>query len=92
MQLGTIIYILYLLVAAYVCLIAARVLMSWLRPRPGSSIYRLYWVLCVLTEPYLRLFRRLLPILRIGRAGLDLSPAVGLIILVILLEVLGGLS
>ena len=37
MQLGTIIYILYLLIGAYVCLIAARVLVSWLRPRPGSS-------------------------------------------------------
>ena len=92
MQLGTIVYILYLLIGAYVCLIAARVLVSWLRPRPGSSIYRLYWVLCMLTEPYLRLFRRLLPILSFGRFRLDLSPAVGLIILVIVLEMLGGLS
>jgi uncharacterized protein YggT (Ycf19 family) len=92
MQLGTIIYILYLLIGAYVCLIAARVLVSWLRPRPGSSLYRFYWVLCVLTEPYLHLFRRLLPILSFGRVRLDLSPAVGLIILVIVLEMLGGLS
>jgi uncharacterized protein YggT (Ycf19 family) len=45
-----------------------------------------------LTEPYLRLFRRLLRILSYGRVRLDLSPAVGLIILVIVLEILGGLS
>jgi len=92
MQLGTIIYVLYLLVAAFVCLVAARVLVSWLRPRAGGSIYRLHWVLRVLTEPYLRLFRRLLPIVSFGRVRLDLSPAVGLIVLLIALEILGGLS
>ncbi len=92
MQLGTIVYVLYLLTAAYVCLIGARVLLSWLRPRPGTSIHRLHWVLRVLTEPYLHSFRRLLPILSFGGVVLDLSPAVGLIILVVVLQILGGIS
>ena len=91
MQLGTIIYIIYLLAAIYICLIVARVLLSWLRPRPGNSVYRFYRALFWLTEPYLLLFRRLLPVRRIGSVGLDLSPAVGLIVLVVLIEILGSL-
>jgi YggT family protein len=92
MELGTIIYVIYLLAAAYVCFIVARVLLSWLRPRPGHAVYGFYRALFWLTEPYLGLFRRLLPMRRIGRVRLDLSPAVGLVILVILLEILGGFS
>jgi uncharacterized protein YggT (Ycf19 family) len=39
------------------------------------------------SEPYLRVFRRLLPML----GGLDLSPMLGIIVLVILRSILGNL-
>jgi hypothetical protein len=40
------------------------------------------------TEPYLRLFRRLLPTARIGSVGLDLSALVGLVVLFVAMQVL----
>ena len=91
MQLSTAVHIIYLLLALYACLIAARVFLSWLRPRPGNSSFPIYRALHWLTEPYVRLFRLLLPARRIGPVGLDLAPAVGLVVLVIVIEILGGL-
>ena len=87
MQLSTIMYIIYLLVVIYSLLIVARVLLSWLRPRPGNPVFRFYRALFWLTEPYLRLFRRLLPVRRIGSVGLDLSSVIGLIVLFIVIQV-----
>lgn len=39
MGFGTSIHIICVLLAVYVCLIAARVFLSWLRPQPGNSIF-----------------------------------------------------
>lgn len=52
---------------------------SWLRP--------LLSFLYDLTEPFLRIFRGLLPALRLGGMGLDLSPILAFLVLQILLEV-----
>ena len=51
--------------------------------RSGTFVYRLYSVLYDATEPYLRLFRRYLPPVRLGNAALDLSPMVGLVVLIV---------
>jgi len=88
---STLIHIIYLLLVVYSWLIIARALLSWFPVRPGSRISSVKRVLHVLTEPYLRLFRRLIPQARIGPVGLDLSVLVGLIVLFILIQVLARL-
>ncbi len=63
--------------------IFGRILLSWVPLRSGTFAYRVYSILYDATEPYLRLFRRYLPLVRLGNAALDLSPLVGLVVLVI---------
>jgi uncharacterized protein YggT (Ycf19 family) len=43
------------------------------------------------TDPYLNLFRRFLPMVRLGGAGLDLSPIVATIVLIIVSSFVAGL-
>ncbi|MBN1460114.1 MAG: YggT family protein [Armatimonadetes bacterium] len=88
---STLILVVYLLLVVYSWLIIVRALLSWFPARPGSRISSVKRVLHVLTEPYLRLFRRLLPQARIGPVGLDLSALVGLVVLFILIQVLARL-
>lgn len=76
------------LVLVYVVLIVVRILMSWIPRMPYNR-----WLNMVLTfvtdvtDPYLNLFRRFIPPLRIGPGALDLSPTIGLFVLLIV----GGL-
>jgi YggT family protein len=70
------------LLVVYFVLIFIRILMSWIPRLPYSR-----WLDMVLnfvrdvTDPYLNLFRRFVPMLRVGGAGLDLSPMVAIIVL-----------
>jgi YggT family protein len=72
------------LIIVYIVLIFVRILMSWV---PRVHYYR--WLDAVLnfvrevTDPYLNLFRRFMPALRVGGAGLDLSPMVATFVLII---------
>lgn len=84
---STVIYVVYLALMIYGWLIVARALLTWFRLRPGGPVFRLYRVLVRLTEPYLRLFRRLIPTGRIGSVGIDLSYIVGLIVLFVVIQV-----
>lgn len=85
---STLVYIIYLLVVIYSWFIVGRAVLCWFPARPGSAVFPIQRVLFVVTEPYLRLFRRLLPMARISSIGLDLSALVGLIILFIIIQVL----
>jgi uncharacterized protein YggT (Ycf19 family) len=71
----------------YSLAILARILLSWVPLRSGTFSYRLYSILYDVTEPYLRVFRRFLPLVRLGNAALDLSPVVGLAVLFIVQRV-----
>jgi YggT family protein len=82
------VYVIYLAITIYAWLIVARALMSWLQLKPGSAVYGIYKVLVDVTEPYLGVFHRLIPVARIGGTGVDFSAAVGLIVLFIALQVL----
>jgi YggT family protein len=63
-------------IGVYVLLIFAYVLTSWIRlPYSLNRVQRFLYDVC---EPYLRLFRRILPPL----GPIDLSPIVGVILLV----------
>jgi len=77
--------------AIYSLLIFVRIIMSWVPLRSGTPSYRVYSILYDVTEPYLRVFRRYLPLVRFGNAALDLSPVVGLAVLFIVQALLSRL-
>jgi uncharacterized protein YggT (Ycf19 family) len=79
----------YLALALYAWLIVARALLSWVRLRPGTPFYRLDKALVAVTEPYIGLFRRFLPVTRIGGVGIDWSALVALLVLLAVLRLLG---
>ena len=70
-------------VSVYSLVILLYIISSWLRLPYSSWLNRIQRFLYDVSEPYLRLFRRLLPSL----GPLDLSPMIGIIVLVILGQV-----
>lgn len=71
----------------YILLIFAFVLLSWIRLPYSPTLSRVQRFLYDVCDPYLRLFRRVLPPL----GPLDLSPIVGIFALVIVQRVLVAL-
>ncbi|RJQ54129.1 MAG: YggT family protein [Actinobacteria bacterium] len=67
----------------YFYLIIAHVIFSWI-PVRQPWLVELRDLVHRLTEPYLGIFRRFVPIIDLGGAGLDLSPLVGILVLQIL--------
>ncbi|ACX52151.1 protein of unknown function YGGT [Ammonifex degensii KC4] len=84
---GWLAYILRVAFDIYFWIIIVRVLLSWIPHNPRNPVIRFIYDL---TEPYLSLFRRLIP--PIGM--FDLSPIVALFVLhllkVFLLRLIGG--
>lgn len=73
------------LILVYVVLIVIRILMSWIPRMPYNRWLSLFLTFVTdVTNPYLNLFRRFIPPLRIGGGGLDLSPTIALFVLLIL--------
>jgi YggT family protein len=72
------------LAIVYIVLIFIRILTSWI-PRMPYNRYLAAFLKFVsdVTDPYLNLFRRILPPVRMGGAGLDLSPIVATFVLII---------
>ena len=72
------------LVLVYLVLIFIRILMSWI-PRMPYNRYLAAFLQFVtdVTDPYLNLFRRFLPPVRMGPGALDLSPIVATFVLII---------
>jgi len=70
-------------VSVYSLVILLYIVASWLRLPYSPWLNRIQRFLYDVSEPYLRLFRRLLPAV----GPLDLSPIIGIIVLVILGQV-----
>jgi len=72
------------LITVYLILIFIRILMSWFTRIPYNTYLDavLSFVRDV-TDPYLNLFRRFLPPVRLGPGALDLSPIVATFVLLI---------
>jgi YggT family protein len=69
----------------YIVLILIRVLISWIPRMPyNPALRKALDFVTETTDPYLNLFRRIIPPVRRGGFGLDLSPMIGLIVLFIL--------
>jgi uncharacterized protein YggT (Ycf19 family) len=71
----------------YTLLILAYIITSWVRLPYSPWLNRVQRFLYDVCEPYLRLFRRILPTV----GPLDLSPIVGVVVLVILGRVVNAL-
>ena len=71
-------------VSVYSLLILLYIIASWLRLPYSPWLNRIQRFLYDVSEPYLRIFRRLLP----SMGPLDLSPMIGIIVLVIFGQVL----
>ena len=65
----------------YLLLIFVYILLSWIPLPYNVWLNRFQRFLYDVVNPYLGLFRRLLPMLRLGGMGLDLSPILGLLVL-----------
>lgn len=73
--------LLVFLLQAFIVVILIRIVFSWVSPYPTNPVSRLAFQL---TEPVLAPVRRLLP----PTAGIDLSPLVVSIVVIILINVL----
>ena len=80
------------LAIVYLVLIFIRILTSWI-PRMPYNRYLAAFLQFVsdVTDPYLNLFRRVLPVVRMGPGALDLSPIVATIVLILVSSIVAGL-
>jgi len=71
------------LVIVYLVLIFIRILSSWI-PRMPYNRYLAAFLQFIsdVTDPYLNLFRRFVPMIRMGPGALDLSPIIATIVLI----------
>ena len=80
------------LALVYLVLIFIRIILSWIPRIPYNR-----WLAAFLkfvtdvTDPYLNLFRRILPPVRLGPGAIDLSPIVATFVLIIIRGILVGL-
>lgn len=69
----------------FIVLIFVRILLSWVPRVPyNRTLYAVIEFINQVTNPYLNIFRRLLPPVGAGGMGLDLSPILALIVLYVL--------
>jgi YggT family protein len=77
------------LVLVYLVLIFIRIILSWFRSIPYNVWLNGFLTFVHdVTNPYLNLFRRFIPLARLGPAALDLSPIVATFVLLIV----GGIA
>ena len=80
------------LIVVYFVLILIRILLSWLPRVPYNRFLDMAITFVQdVTNPYLNLFRRFIPPVRLGGGGLDLSPIVATFVLFIVGGIVVGL-
>jgi YggT family protein len=72
------------LILVYLVLIFIRIIMSWIPRMPYNRVLDIVLTFVKdVTDPYLNLFRRFIPPVRLGPGALDLSPIVATFVLLI---------
>jgi YggT family protein len=80
------------LTLVYLVLIFVRIIMSWIPRIPYNRVLAgILKFISDVTDPYLNLFRRFLPPVRLGPGALDLSPIVATFVLIIVSSIVTGL-
>jgi YggT family protein len=77
----------YALFLVYLICILAYIITSWIPLPYNATLNRIQRFLYDVVDPYLRLFRRFIPQLRLGGLGLDLSPIIAILVLVAVREI-----
>jgi YggT family protein len=78
----------YTLALVYLVLIFIRIIMSWIPRIPyNPTLDKVLTFVTDVTDPYLNLFRRFIPMVRLGPGALDLSPIVATFVLLIVADV-----
>ena len=76
----------------YIVLIFIRIVMTWIPRIPyNPALNAVLTFVRDVTDPYLNIFRRILPPVRLGPAALDLSPMIGIFVLLIAQGLIVGL-
>jgi YggT family protein len=76
------------LITVYIVIIFIRILMSWFTRIPYNRYLAAFLkFVSDVTDPFLNIFRRIIPTVRIGPGALDLSP----IVAVLVLSIVGGI-
>jgi YggT family protein len=81
----------YTLALVYAVLIFIRILISWFRLPYSRWLNIFIEFVTDVTDPYLNLWRRFLPLVRIGPGAIDLSPMIGTIVLLLVAGIVSGL-
>lgn len=81
----------YTLALVFAVLIFIRILLSWFRLPYNRWLNAFLEFVTETTDPYLNMWRRILPMVRIGPGALDLSPMVGTIVLLFGAGIVAGL-
>ena len=80
------------LAIVYLVLIFIRILTSWIPRMPyNRDLAAILQFISDVTDPYLNLFRRFVPMVRMGPGALDLSPILATIVLIIVSSVISRL-
>lgn len=80
------------LITVYLVLIFIRIILSWVPRIPYNRWLDMFLTFVKdVTDPYLNLFRRFLPPVRLGGGALDLSPVIATFVLLIVGGIVVGL-
>ena len=80
------------LALVYLVLIFIRIMMSWVPRMPYNRyLSAVLTFVTDVTDPYLNLFRRFIPPVRLGPGALDLSPIIATFVLLIVSGIVAGL-
>lgn len=80
------------LAIVYLVLIFIRILTSWIPRMPYNRyLAAVLQFISDVTDPYLNVFRRFVPMVRMGPGALDLSPILATIVLIIVSSVISRL-
>ncbi|GFP20817.1 hypothetical protein HKBW3S06_00044 [Candidatus Hakubella thermalkaliphila] len=90
-SIGGVLELLIFVIKVYSFVIVARAILSWFSPGHRSLLGSIYSFLYDLTEPFLRIFRNLLSSVA-SLGGLDLSPLLALIFLMIISRLLNYIA
>jgi YggT family protein len=81
-----------ILALVYLVFIFIRIIMSWIPRIPYNRfLSAVLSFVSDVTDPYLNLFRRFLPPVRLGSGALDLSPIVATFVLIILSSIVANI-
>jgi YggT family protein len=72
------------LISVYIAILIAYILTSWLPLPYNIWLNRVQRFLYDVSEPYIRQFRRIVPQFSLGGLGLDISPILAIIVLLVL--------